>query len=284
MASSSPAMKFSLLLLFSLLSYPQTQARDSQLFNKVYPSSASASASATTAVPNQDPPLNNNVQQEQESESEPEPEPSFFPQEKENGYGLYGRESRQQLPRPSTGAAAESGDRPNYRQLPRNYNPVAYLTETEEDDDDKDDEVSYTTTLENYYNDARKKSKQNQLEDEETSEPEQDRSIYNNYQYSGGSSFNSEPQGDAGRNSRGNDGGEESGFRPQGMSDTRYLENGKYFYDIKTEKYSRNHPYAVLNNDERKYYNYGANNENSMSDESYDQNQYEFQNEGNNMP
>ncbi|XP_075500411.1 uncharacterized protein LOC142538998 [Primulina tabacum] len=269
--ASSPVEKFSLLLLFALLSYPRTQARDSQLFSKVSPDSI-------TAVPNQEPPLN--IDQQQES--------NYFQTENENGYGL----ESGQLPRSATGGA-ESGDH-LHRHLPRNYNPVAYVTEPEEYTGNSNTytENSYNHHLRNYYNNAQK-SYDSQQEDEEMSEPEQYR-YNNNYQYNRGGTFNSEPQGlrdarlsgrDGAHNSYENyyyNGGEESGFRPQGMSDTRSLENGKYFYDIKTEKYSNNHPYEILNRagansdyNERSYY--GAS-ENSMG-ESY-QNQYEFQNEG----
>ncbi|GER26983.1 protein E6 [Striga asiatica] len=33
-----------------------------------------------------------------------------------------------------------------------------------------------------------------------------------------------------------------------GMSDTRYMDNGKYYYDLQSESYSRNHPYNSRNN------------------------------------
>ncbi|XP_075512514.1 uncharacterized protein LOC142548030 [Primulina tabacum] len=272
--ASSPAKKVSLLLLITLLSCTRTQARDNQLFSKV----------SAPAIPDQELPLNNNQQEE----------PNFIQRENENGYGLYGHESGQ-LPPSATGTSLlyTESEVPLHRHLPKNYNPEAYVTEQEGYTSDSNQQHSYTNNLKNYYRDA-EKSYNNQQEDEETtSEPEQYR--YNhNYQSYGGSSFNSEPQGlrdirlpgrgPAQNSLRENyfyNGGADNGFQPQGMSDTRSLENGKYFYDINSEKYSNNHPYAVLNkayNDysERSYY--GAS-ENSMR-ESY-QNQYEFQDEGN---
>ncbi|KZV57564.1 hypothetical protein F511_03024 [Dorcoceras hygrometricum] len=261
--------KLSLLLLFSILlySYPQTQARDSQSFSKV---------SAAAADPNQEPPVSNNQQQE----------PNFVRPENDNGYGLYGHDAGQLPP------SAAGSELPHHRHLPKNYNTVAYVTEPEEyaDDSIPYTENSYTKNLQNNYGDDRTRYN-NKQEDEQMSEPEQYR-YNNNYQYYGGSSFNSGPQGlsdtrssgrDAGHDSREKyfyNGGEQSRFRPQGMSDTRSLENGKYFYDINTEKYSSNHPYEALNkagakshyNDRSNYY--GAN-EYSMG-ETY-QNQYEFQ-------
>ncbi|EPS67410.1 hypothetical protein M569_07367, partial [Genlisea aurea] len=47
-------------------------------------------------------------------------------------------------------------------------------------------------------------------------------------------------------NARGNyfpSGGES---RPQGMSDTRSFDNGKYFYDVNEERFSSSHPYEAL--------------------------------------
>ncbi|XP_073298672.1 uncharacterized protein [Primulina huaijiensis] len=272
--ASSPAKKFSLLLLFTLLSYTRTQARDNQLFSKV----------SASAIQDQELPLNNNQQEE----------PNFIQRENENGYGLYGHDQSGQLPPSATGTSLlnTESEAPLHRHLPKNYNPEAYVTKPEGYTSDGN-QNSYTTNLKNYYREA-EKSYNNQQEDEETtSEPEQ--YIYNhNYRYYGGSSFNSErPQGlrdyrlsgrDPAQNSRENyfyNGGADSVFQPQGMSDTRSLENGKYFYDINTEKYS-NHPYAVLNKannidySERSYY--GAS-ENSMR--ASHQNQYDFQDEGN---
>ncbi|XP_073037402.1 uncharacterized protein [Primulina eburnea] len=272
--ASSPAKKFSLLLLITLLSYTRTQARANQLFRKV----------SAEAIPDQELPLNYNNQQE---------EPNFIQRENENGYGLYGHESGQ-LPPSTTGTSLlnTESEAPLHRHLPKNYNPEAYVTEPEGYTSDSN-QNTYTNKFKNYYRDA-EKSYNNQQEDEETtSEPEQYR--YNhNYQYYGGSSFNSEPQGlrdnrlsgrEPAQDSRENyfyNGGADSGFQPQGMSDTRSLENGKYFYDINTENYNNNHPYAVLNKANNEYYNersyYGAS-ENSIR-ESH-RNQYEFQDEGN---
>ncbi|XP_057797530.1 protein E6-like [Salvia miltiorrhiza] len=172
------------LLLLTLSSSLHTHARDSQFFNK-----ASAIPTTATAVPD--------AQQ-----------PNFLPED-ENSYGLYAHHSIPTAAQP---------------HLPKNYNPVAYVTLPE----------------------------------------------HTNNKYNGG--FNS--AGD---------------FQPQGMSDTRFLESGKYFYDLNTEKYSSNHPYEILREDQTRngFYNknFYGNSENAyeFNGEGY-QTQDEFEDEVNNLP
>ncbi|CAA3019933.1 Hypothetical predicted protein [Olea europaea subsp. europaea] len=78
-------------------------------------------------------------------------------------------------------------------------------------------------------------------------------------------------------------GGDMNNFQQQGMSDTRFLENGKYFYDINSEKYSSNHPYESLKGigarkeyRNKNYYGNKANNDNSYE---YNNSKEEFQNQ-----
>ncbi|KAI3456231.1 hypothetical protein Pfo_012894 [Paulownia fortunei] len=308
---ASSAKQFSFFLLLTLLSSLHTHARDSQFFNKV------PSTTSNNVVPNNKEAPNN--QQEQQ-------DPSFLP-ESENGYGLYGHESGQ-LPPSATTATGEpatttttlyntESEQPVHKYLPKNYNPVAYVTQPEgiTDSTTFPEEKSYTTNPNNnnnnnnnnYYNGAQNYyNSQQQEETEYRSYPTTANNRDNtNYKYNGGSSFNSQPQGLSDTRFSGgatlssreryfNNGGEGNGFQPQGMSDTRFLENGKYFYNVNTEKYSSNHPYESLRGvrarneyNNRNYYGNSENNafefnsENSMG--GY-QNQKEFQDEENNMP
>ncbi|KAL0300702.1 UNVERIFIED_CONTAM: protein E6 [Sesamum radiatum] len=252
-----------LLLLLTLLSSLHTHARDSQYFNKV--SSSTTTTTTNAAVPNT-----------KELPTNQQAEPNFLP-ENENSYGLYGHESGQ-LP-PSTTTTTES-KQPSHKYLPKNYNPVAYVTQPE-------DVTRRSRTEFRSYPGATTNNR--------------------NYHYNGGSSFNSQPQelsetrfrggatSSIRRNNYYNNGGEANyGFQPQGMSDTRFLENGKYYYDVNTEKYSSNHPYETLKRGQaRNEYsnrNYYGNSENAYEFSNRDnsmggyQNQEEFQQEENDLP
>ncbi|KAH6790345.1 hypothetical protein C2S51_005351 [Perilla frutescens var. frutescens] len=290
---ASPAMKISLFLLLTLLSSLNTHARDSQFFNKI------PSTTNNVVVPNNKETPNN--QQEQQ-------EPNFLP-ENENSYGLYGHESGQNPPSTvATTPYSTEFKQPDHKYLPKNYNPVAYVTQPENVNESPafTEERSFTTNPDNtnnggeqnyYYNNQ----KQQQLQQEEDTEfrsypttANNRDNNGNNYYYNGGSSFNTQPQGQSGAtltnrdNYFTNGGGATNGFNPQGMSDTRFMENGKYFYDINSEKYSSNHPYESLRGaraqnefDNRNFYGnnaYEFNGENSVGGF---QNREEFQDEEN---
>lgn len=167
---------------------------------------------------------------------------------------------------------------------------MAYVTEPEDINDSTKftEEKSFTTNPDNhnnYYNGA-----QNYYNNQQEEE-----SKYRSY-YNGGSSFNSQPEGLKDTRFRGGATYNGGGFRPQpqGLSDTRFLENGKYFYDVNTEKYSSNHPYESLRGvrarneyNNRNYYGnsgnaYEFNNGNSIG--GYQNQVDEFQDEENNLP
>ncbi|KAK6124381.1 hypothetical protein DH2020_041874 [Rehmannia glutinosa] len=263
------AKQFSLfLLLISLLS---THARDSQFFNKI----PSTNNNNNNVVPNNKETPNIN-QLEQEQQQQQQQQPNFLP-ENENGYGL-------------------AFDQPAHKYLPKNYNPVAYVTKPDDVNDSNTlaEEKSYSTnpnTNTNYYNGAQ--NYYNGQQEEYRSYPTTTNN--NNYYDHNVGMSDTRFRGGAAVSSRERYGGEANGFgfQPQGMSDTRALENGKYFYDVSTEKYSSNHPYESLRGARRgneynngNYYGnsenngYEFNSENSMG--GY-QNQ-EFQDEENNMP
>ncbi|XP_047957132.1 protein E6-like [Salvia hispanica] len=222
---ASPAMKLSIFLLLALFSSLPTHARDSQLFNKI----PSTTTTTTTNTNNDNVVVPTNQQ-----------DPNFLP-ENENSYGLYSQETGQNPP-----STAAEYKQPLNKYLPKNYNPVAYVTQPESEeertfttnpnnnnnnDNEEENRNSYYSGEENYYNN------QQQLDEAEfrsypttTTTTNRDNGVANYYL---GSSFNSGP---AFRNT----------FQPQGMSDTRHLEGGKYFYDVNSEKYSSNHPYETL--------------------------------------
>lgn len=235
MASSSAKHLLPFLLLTLLSSLHITHARDSQFFNKV-PATAN-----NNVIPQQEQRLNNQQQQET----------NFLP-ENDNGYGLYGQESSN-LP-PSSAATTVPDDRESKQPLnkyrPKNYNPVAYVTEPE----DIGDAPSLTNNENsNNYPDTRQKQEKSEYRSYPTTTAN-NRNNFDNY-YGGGSSFDSDPQGTINTRFTGGaaasekyfnnvNGGETNRYQPQGMSDTRSLESGKYFYDVNSEKYSSNHPYT----------------------------------------
>ncbi|KAG6419161.1 hypothetical protein SASPL_121373 [Salvia splendens] len=265
---ASPAMKLSLFLLLSLFSSLHTHARESQFFNKI-PSSTTTNNVAVPATTNTQVPTN-------------QQDPTFLP-DNDNSYGLYGHESGQNPPSTTT---AEEFKQPPNKYLPENYNPVAYVTQPESDLNDTPASFTQERTFStnpnnNYYNaDQNKNSLYNGEQNSFYNQQQQEETEFKSYRnpasnnngngnlYNGGSSFNRQPQG------------QDSAFQPQGMSDTRVMENGKYYYDTNSESYSSNHPYETLR---------GArpqnefNNRNFYGNNAYEFNQDQFQDDDN-MP
>lgn len=211
------AKHLTLFLLISLLSTFHSHARDSQFFDKV--PSTTTNVVKETQVPNKEDPL-----------SYQELEPNFLPQN-ENGYSLYGHESGQLPPSTTTKIPynAES-EKPLSKYLPKNYNPVAYVTESEDiHNSNSFTEESYNTRTNN-----------NNYGDDNFNERPQELSVT---KFTGGESYSTTPNN---HENYYNNGGRPNNFKPQGMSDTRLLQNGKFFYDVNSEKYSSHHPYESL--------------------------------------
>ncbi|KAL6553261.1 hypothetical protein OROGR_007103 [Orobanche gracilis] len=284
---------FPLFILFTILAPIHTHAREIQFFNKV---SAQTNNDAVPAHSKPKQPQNDHPQQE----------PTFL-SDNDNGYGLYGHESGQLHPSAvtTTGAAEaaaykiEPKQQPVHKHLPKNYNPVAYVTEPVD--------LSETTTsaygekrfpsnsdIDSFFYDG-DRNYYNSPEDEDPKFRNYPTTAKktghgNNDRYSLGSSFNSGGGGSLSHRdnyfNRGADGA--NGFEPQGMSDTRSLENGRYFYDVNTEKYSSDHPYESLKRFKERN---GYDNQNNYGNEDIGyggqdsmagyQNQYEFQDEDN---
>ncbi|XP_051128214.1 protein E6 [Andrographis paniculata] len=185
---------FLLLLPLFLSSLHTTTARDTQFFNKV-------PSTTNNGVPK------NELPQTQD--------PNFQPNT-DNNYGLYGNSDAATLP-PS-------------KYLPKNYNPVAYVTvpeTTNDDNNNNDDGNKFYSTTNGYDNGGRQNFYDAQQEEE-------DQTPYRSYTNAAAE------------------------FQPQGLSDTRSFQNGRYFYDVDAEKFSGSHPYQSLRGGRRNSYDAGA--------------------------
>ncbi|KAF9683603.1 hypothetical protein SADUNF_Sadunf04G0031100 [Salix dunnii] len=250
MAPSPKLISFLFLAIFS----SQIHARESQFFSKV---------SATTATPSTTAINYNNVQdktlpsKEEESLNKRELDPAFIP-DTQNGYGLYGQESSQF---PTTTKLV------NAPHTTTTYQPYKTQTQTQETYTNYPTDTT-TTTTDNYYNkNAYEEQQQNfgetsLQESEYTTTGNQN----NNKYYNGANSYSNNNEYYNGANSYKND-------EKQGMSDTRYLENGKYYYDLNNENsnyYLNQYQQSSRNNyNTRGYYNNNNNNNNGNSKYEY---------------
>jgi hypothetical protein len=198
--------------------------------------------------------------------NKPDEQPPFIPQT-ENSYGLYGHESDHL---PSTAGATTTTTNPNFEDT-NNY---------QNDNNKYYHNDAYNTK---YYNKDTFGNYQNELSDTKYNEEQNnnnnvanERSFYTN----NNNNYNAE-------NNKYN--GEK-----QGMSDTRYLEGGKYYYDVNYEKYNptmysdssrgmnNNNWYKYNNRGNSNNNNYGNNNEfyqNNNGNYNGYKNQHEFENE-----
>ncbi|KAJ9168802.1 hypothetical protein P3X46_020286 [Hevea brasiliensis] len=184
---------------------------------------------------------------EEENLKKQEQEPTFMP-ENQNGYGLYGQESTQtQFP-----TTTKLGNAPYTTTT--TYSPY------------KETYTKYPSTNTNYFNNNQYNNNAYEEEQQNLGETSLHERSYtpttnqnNNYYYNGANGYKNEGK--------------------QGMSDTRFLENGKYYYDIKGEmsNYYPNQYHNSRNNyDTRGYYNNNNENFYDNSMQSY-QNQENFQ-------
>lgn len=254
MALPKRALSFLFLAIF-LLSH-HSQARDSQFFSKVTHEKETATptttATTTTTVVN---PNNNNNNKQQEQE------PTFIPDTQNNGYGLYGHEYGQLPPSDQTNFNGEkhyttttptSRSNDPYGATPTTYEP-------------------YTTPVGPHYG---------TIEKEEEEEEKQDQPAANNF------NNNAQLYGNNDNNDNKNyfyskENNKFNGQEKQGMSDTRFLENGKYYHDNDKQYYNPNtydeknyDPNSYTNDDNKNYHYYGtnANNENSYEKNRYNNN------------
>ncbi|GFS46337.1 hypothetical protein Acr_00g0101550 [Actinidia rufa] len=165
-----------------------------------------------------------------------EQEPSFIP-DTQNGYGIYGHESGQFPPTTTKTTTALPYTTPNNNNNNYYYHNEAYVSDPQGMSDTRFIGKAYTTTA----------AAANNNNDN------------NNYYNGANNYYNTQQQPNNYYNTQ-----------KQGMSDTRYLENGKYYYDGNVKGYNKKGYYGNFN--ENSYEQY----QNSM--EGYQQqNQEEFQ-------
>ncbi|KAJ6402120.1 hypothetical protein OIU84_014242 [Salix udensis] len=280
MAPSPKLISFLFLAIFSV----QIHARESQFFSKV---------SATTATPSTTAVNYNNVQDKtlpskaEESLNKQEVDPAFIP-DTQNGYGLYGQESSQF---PTTTKLA------NAPHTTTTYQPYKTQTQTQETYTNYPADTTTTTTTDNYYNKNAYGEQQQNFGETSLQESEYTRmgnqnnknkyyngaNSYNNNnnEYNNGAnSYNNNNEYSNGANNYNNNNNEYNNGansykndEKQGMSDTRYLENGKYYYDLNNENsnyYPNQYQQSSRNNyNTRGYYN---NNNNGNSKYEYSNN------------
>ncbi|KAE9591708.1 hypothetical protein Lal_00039146 [Lupinus albus] len=202
----------SFLFLATLLFPLQVIARESNFFSKVAHS-------------------NNNVEEtevpkEEEPEKKPDEQPVFIP-ETENSYGLYGHESTQTPSTTNTNYEPHETEFQHTSKYPNKYhhnynNDDAYNSNQNEELDN----TRFIGTYRNNYNNKDVyEGNQNELSDTKYTEGEYN-SVGNQHNYK-----NHYYNNNAANDNRYND-------EKQGMSDTRFLEGGRYFYDVKYEKYN----------------------------------------------
>ncbi|KAK9714632.1 hypothetical protein RND81_06G108100 [Saponaria officinalis] len=224
-------------LVFSL----QIHARDSQFFSKV-----SRNRDYTTNP-------NNNYYINQEKndvtslnkQQNGEEQPSYIPQNSQNSFGLYGHDSGLD---PSTDTSTSTTVQTTTSKFLYNMDDNKYENQKYNNNDDNNNE--------NYENNQEEESYEPNLERlSDTSYKNGNNVAQNKYNHN-----NNYKYGDEGKYYGGV--GYNGGVEKQGMSDTRYLENGKYFYDIKAEKnlynndfsYNNNHNNFNNNNNHGKFY------------------------------
>ncbi|XVE88098.1 hypothetical protein DITRI_Ditri19aG0041100 [Diplodiscus trichospermus] len=250
MASSPKLISF--FFLFALFSM---QIHSREFFSKI-PSvnNNEKETTTTTTIPETFVPETRKTSipnREEQTFGKEEQEPRFIP-ETQNGYGLYGHESGQLPPRTTT-------------TTKETYEP--YVTPVRYHPDEPYNSIPESSNNNNkntfYYNKNSHETEQKNLGEaryftEKGWSTEENR---NTNHYNGKNGYNN---------------GEK-----QGMSDTRYMENGRYFYDIKNEnnyypnQFENSRGFASRNEyNENRYNNMGRYNQNQ---EEFEENEEEFE-------
>ncbi|KAJ7947020.1 protein E6-like [Quillaja saponaria] len=270
MAPSTNIISF--LFLLTLFFSTQINARESQFFSKVTP-------------------INNNVKEtelpnKEERLAKQENNPTFIPETQNGAYGLYGQESNQLTPSTTTPS--------NYAPYTTPTTYLPYKTPSEEEEED----------INKYSNNNNKEAfnaNYNGMTNTRLSGTSYASNNNNNYYYKDAYEANKNGLGNTrftekGHNTLANQNNNNNNYyynkaarnyngERQGMSDTRYMQGGKYHHDIYAEKYNPNQYGSYKSEvDSRNWYNnnnnnnnkgYYGNNENSF--EGYQQNREEFQ-------
>ncbi|XP_042482105.1 protein E6-like [Macadamia integrifolia] len=219
MASSAKYLSF-LFLLF-LISSLQIHARDSQFFSKVTRednNTNNKNTAAGAAI------KENELPESEEPTHTQDDEPSFRPQN-HKGFGLYGQGSEQF----STNSVNDAYFTPTTEQYtPQNYEEKSF------------NKGYYPTNNYNYngYENKQQGMRDTSFMDTAYNNNNNNNNNYNNYN---NYRYGSKQQGmrdsryvDTSYLNNNYDNGNE--MKKQGMSDTRFLENGKYFYDVNNEE------------------------------------------------
>lgn len=252
------AKHFPFLLFFALLSSSlHSHARESYFFNKATAAATNNNAKETIveeAMPNK-----SNVQEQ---------DPNFIPDSTQSGYGLYGTNQPSEIESFEPYTTAASSNNNNYykneavndpqgvsdtRFMDRSYTTTTatsgtpytatnlpYKTESGE---------SYPTTTINDNNNNNYYNKEAYVSDPHEGMSHDTRFMDRGYTTTAAASSN-------------NGGGRNYITQQQGMSDTRFLENGRYYYDINSEENYRNgyQNSRRVNHNNRGYYgNYNGN-------------------------
>lgn len=230
MAPSSNYISF--IFLTTLLLPLHITARDSQFFSKVTHFENNVKE---TELPNKEAPEVN----------KPEEQPAFIPQT-ENSYGLYGRyhdhDESNQLPSTTTTTTSYHPYRTEFDNTNKYSNNDAYNTRFAE--------TGYNNNNNNnYYN--KDSYEGSQLSDTKYTEEgyNNNNKYYNSYQNNNQKYYNNDAANDKYYNSNNNYNAHTNRYSYNtnaannryngekiGMSDTRFLEGGRYFYDISSEK------------------------------------------------
>ncbi|MED6144788.1 hypothetical protein PIB30_018829 [Stylosanthes scabra] len=258
----APSSNLISLLFFTTLVFSlQANARESQFFSKVPHFNNNLKETEVVPIPNNEAP----VKKEQVAE--------FIP-ETDNSYGLYGHESGLNPPSSTTTTTPTTSFEP-------------YKSESEETSNEFTNNNNYYSFNKDSYS-----SKQNELSDARLARNSySSNNNYNNYFYDNtkdDNGFSDKKYTEGGYNSpmenqnsnnqkyyyNNNNNGER-----QGLSDTRFMEGGKYFYDVNSDKYNPRARVGVMSSEN--WYNnrgyFGNNNyENRKSMEGY-QNQDVFE-------
>ncbi|KAL9234034.1 hypothetical protein vseg_008955 [Gypsophila vaccaria] len=229
-----------LVCFFFLLITLQIHARDSHFFSKVSRSRDYITNPNHNYYNNQDNEVTPFTKQQYEEE-----QPSYTPQNTQESYGLFGHDTGLDPP-----TATSTSTSISTATIPSTTRTSLYKM-----DGHKYENQENFNNNENYENDQEEESYEPNLEGlSET--------FYTNYKnnnvsprkYVAQNNYNNNNNVDNKKN-YGDEGKFYGGVEKQGMSDTRYLENGKYFYDISAEK--------NLNNDLSYNYNNNFNNNNN---------------------
>ncbi|XP_061341594.1 protein E6-like [Gastrolobium bilobum] len=242
----APFSNYISFLFFTTLLLPlQIIARDTQFFSKV------------THFNNNN---NNNVKEtelpnkEESVTNKPEKQPVFIPETK-NSYGLYGHDESSQLPPTTTTTttnAAPSTTTTTYQPYKTEFEDTSNKYSNYNNDAYNTDQNEFSNTNNKYYNKDVYGGHHNELSDTKYTEggynymgnQHSNHKYYpnnnaaNDRYYYKNNNYNAAKNRYSNNNNNNNAANNRYNGERQGMSDTRFLEGGKYFYDVNYEKYN----------------------------------------------